>query len=1378
MSFLLLISFVFILLLSNLSPSLSQKTQFSSSDFPWLPTQNKILLSRNKVFAAGFKQIRSSRNQYTFSVWYYNIARNNTLVWSAKTSSGIDGSSSLVITNTRQLRLINSANQTLWSTGNSNSTGLELKNEGNLVFGNWQSFDFPTDTILPNQEMSNGTAAITSKNGKFRFQDYKSLVFDSSKYPGQQNFSQYWSIDNAFLNLEESGMVKQENGASLVSSDFGESGKFRRLTLDDDGNLRIYSFDSKINDWEVVWLAVQEMCTIHGTCGPNSICMNDASNSDPTYCVCPPGFKPKVNDKSSCEIKIQFNNNPGNTQFLQLDFVNFSAGSNQTYKTVQNFSMCQSSCLTDPKCLGFGFKYDGRGYCVLVNYLLYGYWSPGTELAFFLRVDKSETDKSNFTGMTSLLETTCPVNISLPFPPNESDTTTRNIVIICTLFAAELISGVLFFWGFLKKYIKYRDMARTNFDMQGSLMESEDWYFPRWAFDKVFKEMKVEDILDRQIKHCYDSRLHFDLINRMVKTAIWCLQDRPEARPSMGKVAKMLEGTVEITEPKKPTIFYLVDEFLLDVWITMALKSSGRKLSFDILSNTSYLEEEYDRSLVYRSNSDPIQSQNDVSQPPRDSRKKKKKHKKKKDATVEFPIIREDPVAEQSGGGGVAAESNSENFGIRENGNVNRISYIGGGSVVVLEESVSQNVCGFGELRQRNVNGVIGGGGEETATETVEESGVEVSSLKEPLQPSPPQPVANGNAVNRLETAESLDWKRLMAEDPNNLFTVDKSPVKYFLEEMYNGNSLRSTTTLGSEKERERVYDTIFRLPWRCEVLINVGFFVCFDSFLSLLTIMPTRILITLWRLLTTRQFKRPSAAELCDFGCFVVLACGVILLERTDISLIYHMIRGQGTIKLYVVYNVLEIFDKLCQSFGGDVLETLFNSAEGLANCSQENMRFWIRRFVSDQALAMTFSNILAITLSTCIVAHNNALFALLVSNNFAEIKSNVFKRFSKGNIHSLVYSDSVERFHISAFLLFVLAQNILEAEGPWFESFICNALVVFFCEMLIDIIKHSFLAKFNDIKPIAYSEFLEDLCKQTLNIQTENVKKNLTFVPLAPACVVSTCHPSADSGICCSPSMQSPAMEILLDHYPDFHDLCHAHKPKSDDRHGTTKTCNLVGGGIYIKRKTDWLSTILQTEFFGSCNDHQELRKNERNVFCIDCSLGCCRHCKGHGNHRSLQICKYVYQDVVRLQEIQKHLDCSKIQTYKINGEKAVHLNPRPQAKDAKPSTKIKTGAACETCRRYLQDPPNRFCSIACKVLAVDVKPKVRSVKIELEMQEIPDLSWKDNQNSEASTEEKQSSLSSTDVSEETKTWVSCLKPRKRVHKRKGIPHRAPLI
>ncbi|KAK5770327.1 B-box type zinc finger ncl-1 [Gossypium arboreum] len=220
------------------------------------------------------------------------------------------------------------------------------------------------------------------------------------------------------------------------------------------------------------------------------------------------------------------------------------------------------------------------------------------------------------------------------------------------------------------------------------------------------------------------------------------------------------------------------------------------------------------------------------------------------------------------------------------------------------------------------------------------------------------------------------------------------------------------------------------------------------------------------------------------------------------------------------------------------------------------------------------------------------------------------------------------------------------------------------------------------------------------------------------------------------------------------------------------------MVGCEFYLKDKTDWLIPLLQTEFFGPCSDHRDLRKNEKNVFCIDCNLEFCRHCKVHSQHLSLQICKYVYQDVVRLQDMQKHIDCSRIQTYKINGEKAVHLNPRPQAKDAKPSTKSKTGAACEACGRYLQDPPNRFCSIACKVSAV--QPGNRTEKIKLPIREFPHVSWKYNKNSpEISTEEKQSSLSSTDVSEETKTWVtkSLLKPRKRVKKRKGIPHRAPV-
>ncbi|XP_031100593.1 protein POLLEN DEFECTIVE IN GUIDANCE 1 [Ipomoea triloba] len=563
----------------------------------------------------------------------------------------------------------------------------------------------------------------------------------------------------------------------------------------------------------------------------------------------------------------------------------------------------------------------------------------------------------------------------------------------------------------------------------------------------------------------------------------------------------------------------------------MALRSSGRKLSFNIL--TASADDDGDDldwlstagPALFRSKSDPPRPPpvDDALNPPCSHTKTRKKRKKNQKKAFEYSPISENSTVDEPIRGGSPVEP--LNFdSMRYNGSFLQ------SSVVVCEEVAAtgsprevpdsnctvSSILGpqYSELRQRST--VLSGACEEGVASfpvsKESESNGDGGSAVEKVDPMTRVEMMNGDGgVGRnLEKEVSLDWKRLMAEDQNHEFHVEKSPMKFLAEEMSAGNSLKNTICLGNEKERERVYDTIFHLPWRCELLINVGFFVCLDSFLSLLTIMPTRIITTFWKILKSRQLNRPSTAELCDFGCFVALIIGVTLLQQTDISLIYHMIRGQGTIKLYVVYNVLEIFDKLFQSFGGDVMQTLFTTAEDLATCSPENMQLWLWRFISDEIIAVTTSIIhsfillaQAITMSTCIVAHNNALFALLVSNNFTEIKSNVFKRYSKDNVHNLVYSDAVERFHISAFLLFVLAQNILEAEGPWLQSFLYNALVVYICEMMIDIIKHSFIAKFNNIKPMAFSEFLEDLCKQTWN-QPENAKNNLVFIPLAPACVV----------------------------------------------------------------------------------------------------------------------------------------------------------------------------------------------------------------------------------------------------------------------------------
>ena len=40
-------------------------------------------------------------------------------------------------------------------------------------------------------------------------------------------------------------------------------------------------------------------------------------------------------------------------------------------------------------------------------------------------------------------------------------------------------------------------------------------------------------------------------------------------------------------------------------------------------------------------------------------------------------------------------------------------------------------------------------------------------------------------------------------------------------------------------------------------------------------------------------------------------------MLLRIDMSQAYHSVRNQAMLKLYVIFNLLEIFDKLCASFG-----------------------------------------------------------------------------------------------------------------------------------------------------------------------------------------------------------------------------------------------------------------------------------------------------------------------------------------------------------------------------------------------------------------------------------------------------------------------------
>ncbi|WRX35073.1 Serine-threonine/tyrosine-protein kinase [Theobroma cacao] len=85
---------------------------------------------------------------------------------------------------------------------------------------------------------------------------------------------------------------------------------------------------------------------------------------------------------------------------------------------------------------------------------------------------------------------------------------------------------------------------RRNLDIQ--LPESQEW-FPRWVWENI-----ENGDLGELMKVCEIDDINRETAERMVKTALWRVQYRPEQRPLMSMVVKMLEGAMEIPAPSNP----------------------------------------------------------------------------------------------------------------------------------------------------------------------------------------------------------------------------------------------------------------------------------------------------------------------------------------------------------------------------------------------------------------------------------------------------------------------------------------------------------------------------------------------------------------------------------------------------------------------------------------------------------------------------------------------------------------------------------------------------------------------------------------------------------------------------------------------------------
>ncbi|KAH8742007.1 hypothetical protein FG386_002382 [Cryptosporidium ryanae] len=258
----------------------------------------------------------------------------------------------------------------------------------------------------------------------------------------------------------------------------------------------------------------------------------------------------------------------------------------------------------------------------------------------------------------------------------------------------------------------------------------------------------------------------------------------------------------------------------------------------------------------------------------------------------------------------------------------------------------------------------------------------------------------------------------------------------------------------------------------------------------------------------------RLSAIELTDISRFMVLLFSIFIFSMFDISFFYHYIRGQGLLKLYVIFNMLEVFEKLFRSFGRDLIDTFLRSVTGyfcyinflndkyISECANEEEDEETPTFKS---IVTLYFVVICYLLVHCIIhmirglalnislnSSEYTMFLIVITNNFAEIKSTVFKTYHSISLFTVACSDSIERFQLlydGCILFLRMYFNTRLYNNSIYVTVITWVVSVFIVEIIVDWFKHSFLVKFNKINSKCYDNYLVTLIGDVLLSRGSNI-------------------------------------------------------------------------------------------------------------------------------------------------------------------------------------------------------------------------------------------------------------------------------------------------
>ncbi|KAF7012017.1 hypothetical protein CFC21_026254 [Triticum aestivum] len=345
-----------------------------------------ILISKDGVFALGFFSPANSSKSLYVGIWFYNIpGSSRAIVWVANRDNPATTASpaTLAISVKSDLVLSDSEGHTLWMTKN-NITADEdarasavLLDTGNLVLRSpngtviWQSFDHPTDTILPGMRfLLSYKGRVMGRLVAWKGPDDPSVGdFSFGLDPDLDMQMVTWHGDKLYCRISVwngasvSGGTYPGNSSSVVYQTIVNTGDrfylmysvsddspYARIMLDYTGTMRLLTW----NSYSSSWIATSERPSggygVYGSCGLFGY--SDFTGAAPT-CQCLDGFEPDpMNSSRGCR-RVEALKCGRKNHFLRLSGMKVP----DRFLHIRNrsFDQCAAECSRNCSCTAYAY---------------------------------------------------------------------------------------------------------------------------------------------------------------------------------------------------------------------------------------------------------------------------------------------------------------------------------------------------------------------------------------------------------------------------------------------------------------------------------------------------------------------------------------------------------------------------------------------------------------------------------------------------------------------------------------------------------------------------------------------------------------------------------------------------------------------------------------------------------------------------------------------------------------------------------------------------------------------------------------------------------------------------------------------------------------